>query len=234
LQSNRMLDTTTSLRSLVFFGKEETWPIRCDVDLATVCPFRGDETSFKIEIGGRLEPCRLCHKRHREGSTAKRLCEEWHSVKDVLKSMREAFPGEKKFYDSGTTKLPYTVNTPDLVRRLIWLRVKEAVLRRDRFTCQDCGVAFGHSRRKVYDPHLRHGKGGHRWERLEVHHIIPRSKGGSDHPGNLKTLCPDCHRKYTSELMVDVVEERRRERELVVMLRQCPDEDDYPWDIGGD
>jgi hypothetical protein len=34
--------------------------------------------------------------------------------------------------------------------------------------------------------------------------------------------------------MVDVLEERRRERELVRLLRELPDEDDYPWDIGGD
>jgi hypothetical protein len=34
--------------------------------------------------------------------------------------------------------------------------------------------------------------------------------------------------------MVDVVQERRRERELLRMLRDMPDEGDYPWDFGGE
>lgn len=28
---------------------------------------------------------------------------------------------------------------------------------------------------------------------LHVHHIVPLSKGGSNKPGNLRTLCKDCH-----------------------------------------
>jgi len=119
------------------------------------------------------------------------------------------------------------------VRRLIWLRVKQAVLRRDRYTCQDCQSEYGSSRKKVFDQTLRKGKGGHRWEYLEVHHIIPRSKMGSDHPGNLKTLCPTCHRKYTVELMVDYLGERRRERELIKWLRELPDEEET-WDHRGE
>ena len=30
-------------------------------------------------------------------------------------------------------------------------------------------------------------------DELEVHHIILRSEGGSDHPLNLMTLCKRCH-----------------------------------------
>lgn len=30
---------------------------------------------------------------------------------------------------------------------------------------------------------------------LEVHHIIPLSKGGTDSPDNVVALCPNCHRK---------------------------------------
>ena len=216
---------------MVFHGAEEGWPLRCGRPLAEVCPF--------WEGGKQNEPealiyCPFCKRRHRKGSTSKRLCEEWHSVKEALKKMRQEHHGPKKYLESGTKELPYSVDTPDLVRRLIWLRLKQAVLRRDRYTCQDCGARFEGSRRRTYDKGLRGGRGGYRWEYLEVHHIIPRSRQGSDHPGNLKALCPNCHRKYTSELMVDVLEERRRERELVRLLRELPDEDDYPWDIGGD
>ena len=53
-----------------------------------------------------------------------------------------------------------------------WKRIRAAILRRDKYTCQDCG-------------------GG---SVLEVHHIVPVREGGSDHPDNLTTLCVDCHR----------------------------------------
>lgn len=51
---------------------------------------------------------------------------------------------------------------------------KEMVLNRDDYTCQYC-------------------KGKHKDSKLEVHHIIFRSKGGSDEEENLITLCHTCH-----------------------------------------
>jgi 5-methylcytosine-specific restriction endonuclease McrA len=32
---------------------------------------------------------------------------------------------------------------------------------------------------------------------LEVDHILPRSRGGSDKPDNLQTLCAECHKIKT-------------------------------------
>lgn len=51
---------------------------------------------------------------------------------------------------------------------------KAMVLNRDNYTCQCC-------------------KGKHKDSRLEVHHIIFRSQGGSDEASNLITLCHTCH-----------------------------------------
>lgn len=51
---------------------------------------------------------------------------------------------------------------------------REAVLHRDNYTCQCCG-----------EKHVR----------LEVHHIIYRSNGGTDDESNLITLCEGCHAK---------------------------------------
>ena len=182
---------------------------------------------------GQLVFCPHCKKRHFEGSTAKRLCEEWSSVKLVLKQMRQERPEGRKYFDTGTVQLPYSESTPDLVRRLIWIRVKSAVLRRDHYVCQDCGDDFGGRSRKVYDPNAHRGKGWHVWESLEVHHIIPRSKQGSDHPGNLMTLCPACHRNYTSGMMVELVEERKRVCQIVGSIRELPDDRDE-WDFRGE
>lgn len=49
---------------------------------------------------------------------------------------------------------------------------REAILNRDNYTCQICGKKH---------------------TRLEVHHIIFRSQGGTDDENNLITLCEDCH-----------------------------------------
>lgn len=49
------------------------------------------------------------------------------------------------------------------------------ILNRDYYTCQYC-------------------KGKHKDSKLEVHHIIFRSHGGSDEAGNLITLCHTCHK----------------------------------------
>ena len=54
--------------------------------------------------------------------------------------------------------------------------VREYVLFRDNHTCQIC-------------------KGKSKDTVLEVHHIIPRSKGGTDRPDNLITLCRTCHER---------------------------------------
>ena len=58
----------------------------------------------------------------------------------------------------------------------------------------------------------------------EVHHIVPRERGGGDHPSNLKTLCLVCHRAYTNELLAQlwleaitdatIIESRRRQLDL--------------------
>lgn len=52
---------------------------------------------------------------------------------------------------------------------------KAMVLNRDNYTCQCC-------------------KGKHKDSKLEVHHIIYRSQGGSDEESNLITLCHTCHK----------------------------------------
>jgi 5-methylcytosine-specific restriction endonuclease McrA len=205
----------------------------CDRALLKVCPFQTESDQSDRARPGHLTPCPFCKKRHFEGSTAKRLCEEWSSVKQVLKQMRGERPDGQMYFNQGTTLLPYSESTPDLVRRLIWIRLKSAVLRRDRYVCQDCGTDFGKRRRKTCYATARRGKGGYVWESLEVHHIIPRSKQGSDHPGNLKTLCPACHRKYTSGLMIEFVEERRRERQTIRSIRELPDDLDE-WDFRGE
>ena len=58
--------------------------------------------------------------------------------------------------------------------------VKQYVRERDNYTCQICKA--GQDKNKKNVP-------------IEVHHITPRSKGGSNKPDNLISLCKTCHKK---------------------------------------
>lgn len=58
-----------------------------------------------------------------------------------------------------------------------WRSIRHERARRDDYTCGNCG-------RRRDDPGV---------EQLHVHHIVPRSKGGTDKQDNLKTLCKRCH-----------------------------------------
>lgn len=54
-----------------------------------------------------------------------------------------------------------------------WSSIRKQILERDEYNCQCCG-----ENKKL----------------LEVHHKIPRQKGGTDEPENLVTLCRSCHK----------------------------------------
>ena len=62
-----------------------------------------------------------------------------------------------------------------------WSSRREAILNRDNYTCQICGKKN---------------------TRLEVHHIIFRSQGGTDDENNLITLCSECHSDIHNEKIV--------------------------------
>jgi len=53
-----------------------------------------------------------------------------------------------------------------------WLNIRTQVLKRDGYRCVNCGQTG---------------------TELHVHHIIPKSKGGTDELDNLVTLCVKCH-----------------------------------------
>jgi 5-methylcytosine-specific restriction protein A len=180
--------------ALVFHGVSEFAPIICDASMAAICPFRSGAPQVV------LRHCLHCNGRHRQGSGAEHLCAAWSGYKNLLKEMRSS----KATRSEGTTLPCYPADAPGWMPRVLWPKVKASILRRDGYACQDCGSVF-------------RGGAGMRRKRgsLEVHHIIPRSRGGSDHPRNLKTLCPSCHRGYTSELVSDLAQELRSEREVL-------------------
>lgn len=88
---------------------------------------------------------------------------------------------------------PHALKNPEVLKNK-WLyqkgvnygfaNTKAYVLNRDKYTCQNC-------------------KGKNKDNKLEVHHIVFRSKGGSDEQENLITLCKTCHDKvHKGELTI--------------------------------
>lgn len=59
-------------------------------------------------------------------------------------------------------------------RDSLWSEISQNILDRDGKTCRDCGT------KKMA---------------MEVHHVKPVSKGGTNDPENLITLCWKCHKK---------------------------------------
>lgn len=58
-----------------------------------------------------------------------------------------------------------------------WRRKRDAILLRDRYTCQQCG---------------------HIGTDVEVDHIVNVAQGGTDDDANLQTLCIPCHKTKTA------------------------------------
>ena len=117
--------------------------------------------------------CKYNHKHRTEtGVEYCHLATPWHELESQIESVPWNPEGtNEEWSDLGR------------FRPLFWDLMRYHILRRDR-VCQyePCGIFHEQS------------KGGWYHHTLEVHHIIPRRLGGTDHPANLITLCHEHHR----------------------------------------
>jgi hypothetical protein len=84
---------------------------------------------------------------------------------------------ETATFDPHAMQNPKVLNCPWLYQKGIqvgYYNTKAYILDRDKYICQNC-------------------KGKSKEHKLNVHHILSRSNGGSDLPANLITLCKTCH-----------------------------------------
>jgi hypothetical protein len=99
-----------------------------------------------------------------------------------IRFVRSLLPIRHIVLETGTFD-PQALKNPEVLQHK-WLyqkginygfaNTRAYVLKRDGYTCQQC-------------------KGKSKDKRLEVHHLIFRSQGGSDEEANLLTLCKTCH-----------------------------------------
>lgn len=70
------------------------------------------------------------------------------------------------------------------------------IFRRDDYTCQKCGAI--HRVINEYGIPLPTTDG-----KLDLHHILPVARGGTNNPDNLVTWCRDCHKRWHAENGID-------------------------------
>lgn len=103
----------------------------------------------------------------------------------------------------------YLLNDPEpapALERAVSKEVRALVLDRDGFTCQQCGAVAG-------EPHP--DDPGRR-TRLHIGHVIDKSQGGTDDPGNLRALCSVCN-EGAANLTLD----RPTLHKLLVQIRRA-------------
>lgn len=123
-----------------------------------------------------LIPCPHCGKKHRSEANIQN-CKWTMEIFAALKNIDPPLPhGTKEGFEG----------IPENIQKNMWGIISEKVRARDKFTCQKCDKSEVHTvvvQDEAYAVQRPH----------EVHHIIPRIRGGSNHPKNLITLCHDCH-----------------------------------------
>lgn len=94
--------------------------------------------------------------------------------------------------------------------RAISKEVRALVLDRNGFTCQMCGAVAG-------EPHPYDTS---RKTRLHIGHVIDKSQGGTDDPGNLRAICSVCN-EGASNLTL----ERPSSQKLLAQIRRATGSD---------
>ena len=95
-------------------------------------------------------------------------------------------------------RLPYTPRSRiRSALRQLWLRSRErqAAIKRDGYTCRDCGRKQSRAKGAEFYVEVHHVEGIQNWEAV----IDAVYKFILCNPSELKTLCEDCHNKKGGE-----------------------------------
>lgn len=141
----------------------------------------------------RYRPARWLNRRNsiKNDRFSPTMVSKFHSHEKEIEFVKSILPISKLVIEAGTFDT-HLMKNPALANEKIkhwgyqrganygFENTKAKVLDRDRYTCQCCKGKHKHKHK-------------HKDSKLEVHHIIFRSQGGSDEEDNLITLCSTCH-----------------------------------------
>jgi hypothetical protein len=159
-------------------GDDRAHYLRCDGPTEAACPHRAWDHGTHLEVCRRRDEvigrCTGCGGRH-------------DTMLDALRC-RLAISVRMSFSDEEPRTLgPEVEEIPSLLRMIAWRMIRRGVIERDGKRCRLCGKDLSSVPSWL----------------TEVHHVQPKSDGGSDHPSNLMTLCVMCHRRITAEAVLE-------------------------------
>jgi hypothetical protein len=158
----------------------QIWKV-CDEQRGLSCPHRGwDREARDRVVRSRIALLGGCHFCGSVHDTVREAME--CAVERRLSDLSDPIPTP---LPEGTEESLVPVAFPRFVKEMAWRRIRKMVMSRDGGRCTECG---------------RDLNGLPSWYG-EVHHIVPRAFGGSDRPENLRTLCIECHGRYTDEML---------------------------------
>lgn len=198
---------------LLYNSTEFTQPLTLGVDtgsgtLATaVCTDRGEilylsEVEVRNDIANKMKQRASYRRTRRNRKTRYRkprflnrknsikkdrfsptMRSKFHSHIKEIEFIKSMLPINTLVFETGTFD-PHLMKNPQMNRHWGYQKgsnygfenTKAMVLNRDNYICQNC-----------------HNKKKQKKDKMEVHHIIYKSKGGSDESDNLITLCSTCH-----------------------------------------
>jgi hypothetical protein len=171
----------------------------CDEHREERCQYRAWDVDVRIQAVRQrselIDLCPGCNSRHDNLSD--------HYACVCRYRMKEAFTGSPDYLEGGSRDDLFD-GAPIMIRATLWRKLRMAVVERDGSICQDCRKDLKHLPK---------------WY-TEVHHIIPRAHGGGDHPANLKTLCVECHRKYTDNMLFSRIERTDEAYQMALLFKR--------------
>lgn len=195
--------------------------------MADVCPYLVHTPRPKPELKEKPKACSRCGSRH------------YSPVAQAFCDARDEFDRQMQSWNPEGSKQSIWANA-DMDRRyrmMNWPWVAGEIFERDKWRCQDCGLKttvrhLKHSNGEEYLYHETYLRILHGPNRLgnpedetiqfEVHHIIPRGMGGSDHPANLKLVCQNCHKKYNEKFNSQIISKKAKERKTRKVKEMMP------------
>lgn len=133
---------------------------------------------------GRLEKicCNTCGKEFKQEDREHKFCSR-HCF-EIAHKNRMLGDRNPSFIDGRSSRATYDAGTQ-------WHEIRLSVYRRDKFTCQRCGV-------KCVPKNQATKETAH--QIIQCHHINPYKESKDNSLGNLVTLCIRCHRQVHSKV----------------------------------
>ena len=153
-------------------------------DITATMKERAAKRRNRRQRNTRYRPARFNNRRNslKQGRFSPTMSSKIEGHLREIRFAQAILPSGRIVLETGTFD-PHALKNPEVLQKK-WLyqqginygfaNTKAYVLTRDGYTCQHC-----------------QGKSHDR--RLEVHHLVFRSQGGSDEESNLLTLCKTCH-----------------------------------------